>query len=64
MRISIITVCYNRVLTIEKAIQSVLAQKYSNIEYVIIDGNSTDGTKAIIESYQDRISQYISEPDQ
>jgi glycosyltransferase involved in cell wall biosynthesis len=64
MRISIITVCYNRVFTIEKAIQSVLTQNYHNIEYIIIDGNSTDGTKAIIETYKDRISQYISEPDQ
>lgn len=64
MRITVITVCYNRVLTIEKAIQSVLEQNYPNIEYIIVDGNSTDGTKAIIASYGDRISQYISEPDQ
>ncbi|WP_426092464.1 glycosyltransferase family 2 protein [Flavobacterium sp. DSR3-2] len=63
MRITIITVCYNRVFTIEKAIQSVLKQNYPNIEYIIIDGNSTDGTKVIISSYGDRISQYISEPD-
>jgi glycosyltransferase involved in cell wall biosynthesis len=63
MRITIITVCYNRALTIEKAIESVLQQNYSNIEYIVIDGNSTDGTKAIIASYKDRISQYISEPD-
>jgi len=63
MRITIITVCYNRVHTIEKAIQSVLEQNYLNIEYIIIDGNSTDGTKAIIASYGDRISHYISEPD-
>ncbi len=63
MRITIITVCYNRVLTIEKAIQSVLKQNYPNIEYIIVDGNSTDGTQAVIASYGDRISQYISEPD-
>ena len=63
MRISIITVCYNRKATIEKAVKSVLDQNYHDIEYIIIDGNSTDGTKEIIESYQDRISQYISEPD-
>jgi glycosyltransferase involved in cell wall biosynthesis len=63
MRITIITVCYNRQATIEKAIKSVLEQKYDNIEYIIIDGNSTDGTKEIIESYGDRINQYISEPD-
>lgn len=63
MKITIITVCFNRKTTIEKAINSVLNQNYNNIEYIIIDGNSTDGTKEIIESYGDRISQYISEPD-
>lgn len=63
MRITIITVCYNREATIEKAIKSVLEQNYHNIEYIVIDGNSTDGTKEIIESYRDKISQYISEPD-
>jgi len=63
MRITIITVCYNRKNTIEKAIKSVLEQNYQDIEYIIVDGNSTDGTKEIIESYRDKISQYISEPD-
>ena len=63
MRITIITVCYNRKATIEKAIESVLGQNYQDIEYIIIDGNSIDGTKEIIESYRHRISQYISEPD-
>lgn len=63
MRITIITVCYNRSTTIEKAIKSVLNQNYQNIEYIIIDGNSTDGTQQIIEKYRDRLSHYISEPD-
>ena len=63
MKVTIITVCYNRKATIAKAIESVLNQNYSDIEYIIIDGNSNDGTKEIIESYKDRISQYISEPD-
>lgn len=63
MKITIITVCYNRKGTIEKAIQSVLSQNYLDIEYIIIDGNSKDGTQEIIESYKDRISNYISEPD-
>lgn len=63
MKITIITVCYNRKATIEKAIQSVLSQNYPDIEYIIIDGNSKDGTQEIIESYKDRISNYISEPD-
>ncbi|WP_367757280.1 glycosyltransferase family 2 protein [Flavobacterium sp. WC2430] len=64
MRISIITICYNRKATIAKAIESVLNQDYPNIEYIIIDGNSSDGTKDIIESYLDKISKYVSEPDQ
>jgi glycosyltransferase involved in cell wall biosynthesis len=63
MKITIITVCYNRKNTIKKAIESVLEQDYDNIEYIIIDGNSTDGTKEIIEYYRDSISLYISEPD-
>ncbi len=63
MKITIITVCYNRKATIEKAIQSVLSQNYPDIEYIIIDGNSKDGTQEIIESYKDQISKYISEPD-
>ncbi|QBN19599.1 glycosyltransferase family 2 protein [Flavobacterium nackdongense] len=63
MRVTIITVCYNRKATIGKAIKSVLEQNYDDIEYIIVDGNSTDGTKEIIESYGNRISQFISEPD-
>ncbi|WP_369753143.1 glycosyltransferase family 2 protein [Flavobacterium sp. WC2409] len=63
MRISIITICYNRKATIEQSIKSVLGQDYPNIEYIIIDGNSTDGTKEIIESYSGKIATYRSEPD-
>ena len=63
MRVSIITICYNRVKTIEKAIQSVLSQDYEDIEYIIIDGNSKDGTQQIIEKYRNQIATYISEPD-
>ena len=63
MRVSIITVCYNRKATIEKSIRSVLGQHYPNIEYIVIDGNSTDGTKEIIQSYSDQIATYFSEPD-
>jgi glycosyltransferase involved in cell wall biosynthesis len=64
MRISIITICYNRSGTIAKAIESVLSQDYPNIEYIVIDGNSTDGTQDIIESCSGNIARYISEPDQ
>lgn len=63
MRVSIITICYNREATIGKAIESVLNQDYSNIEYLVIDGNSNDGTTAIIQTYADKISTFISEPD-
>jgi glycosyltransferase involved in cell wall biosynthesis len=63
MLVSIITICYNRSATISKAIESVLNQDHPNIEYIVIDGNSTDGTQDIIESYSDKISKYISEPD-
>lgn len=63
MKVSVITVCYNRKATIEQSIKSVLHQDYPNIEYIIVDGNSSDGTKDIIESYSDQISQYVSEQD-
>ena len=62
-KISIITVCFNAVKTIEKTIQSVINQTYNQIEYIIIDGASTDGTLDIIKKYQDRISYWQSEPD-
>lgn len=64
MQVSIITICYNRKATIEKAIKSVLEQDYPHIEYIVIDGDSTDGTKEIIETYSNKITKYISEPDQ
>lgn len=63
MKVSIITVCFNRAATIDKSILCVLNQDYKDIEYIIIDGNSTDGTKAIIEKYTNRIAKYITEPD-
>ncbi|MFB9076915.1 glycosyltransferase family 2 protein [Flavobacterium procerum] len=63
MKISLITVCYNRKKTIEQSIKSVLNQDYANIEYIVIDGNSKDGTQEIIKSYSDKITHYISEPD-
>jgi len=63
MLISIITVCYNRSKIIKACIESVLKQDYPNIEYIIIDGNSNDGTTEIIKSYGNKITKVISEPD-
>src|ERR1700756_1139663 len=62
-RISVITVAFNAKEKIEPTIQSVLEQHYDNMEYVIIDGGSTDGTVDIIKKYQDKIAYWISEPD-
>lgn len=62
--ISIITVVYNSEEFLEKTIQSILSQTYSNIEYIIIDGGSTDGTIDIIKKYEDKISSWVSEQDQ
>ena len=63
MKISLITVCYNSEKTIEETICSVINQDYKNIEYIVIDGNSTDGTKNIILKYLSKISLFISEKD-
>lgn len=63
MKISIITSCFNRAATIRDAIESVLAQDYNNIEFIVVDGASTDGSLEIIREYEDRISTIISEPD-
>lgn len=63
MKVSIITIAFNSAETIEDTIQSVIAQDYDNIEYIIIDGGSNDDTLNIIEKYKDSIHKVISEPD-
>ncbi len=62
-RISIVTVVRNGRTFIRQTIQSVLAQRYDNIEYIVVDGESTDGTVDIIRSYEQGIAKWISEKD-
>lgn len=67
--VSIITVCFNSEKTIRQTIESVLNQTYTNIEYILVDGKSTDGTVAIIEEYAHKFAErgiqyrWVSEPD-
>ncbi|MEB3217224.1 MAG: glycosyltransferase family 2 protein [Nostocales cyanobacterium 94392] len=61
--VSIITVTYNAEQYLEKTIQSVLSQAYNNVEYIIIDGGSVDGTLDIIQKYESKIDYWISEED-
>ena len=62
-KFSVITVCYNAQATIEDTIQSVIAQTYHHVEYIIVDGASKDRTLSIINRYRDRIATVVSEPD-
>lgn len=63
MKISIVTVCLNSENSIEKTIKSVIDQEYSDIEYIIIDGGSSDQTVEIIQKYKKFITTFISEAD-
>jgi glycosyltransferase involved in cell wall biosynthesis len=63
VKISIVTVCFNSEKTISKTIESVLSQDYVNVEYIVIDGNSTDGTVDIIRSFGRSIDIFLSESD-
>jgi glycosyltransferase involved in cell wall biosynthesis len=63
-KISIITPCFNAVNYIEQTILSIIKQDYDHLEYIIIDGGSTDGTVDIIRKYEDKLAYWISEPDQ
>jgi glycosyltransferase involved in cell wall biosynthesis len=62
-KVSIITVVFNGKEFLEKTFESVFAQRFSSVEYIVVDGNSTDGTLDLIKNNQNRISQWISEPD-
>jgi len=63
LRISLITVTYNAESTIGRCIESIIAQNYNNLEYIIVDGASTDNTIQIINQFKDHINIFISEPD-
>src|ERR1700744_4940678 len=63
-KISVITVCYNAVKVIEPTLLSVITQAYNNIEYIVIDGGSNDGTVELIKKHADKITYWVSEPDE
>lgn len=64
MKISVVTVCYNAEASIEQTLRSVASQTHPDVEHIVIDGCSTDGTLGIIERHRSRLARVVSEPDQ
>lgn len=63
MKISIVTISYNQAEFLSTAIQSIAGQSYDDLEYIVIDGGSTDGSVEVIQEYRDVIDYWVSEPD-
>ncbi|SEO78779.1 Glycosyltransferase involved in cell wall bisynthesis [Mucilaginibacter gossypiicola] len=63
-RLSVVTIVYNNVRDIERTIRSVVNQTYTNIEYIIVDGLSNDGTLQVIDKYKSQVTKFISEKDE
>jgi len=61
--LSVVTICRNAAPTIESTLRSVAAQDYPSLEYIVVDGASTDATPSIVERYRGRIARFTSEPD-
>ena len=62
-KITIITVTYNAGIVLERTIQSIIEQRYENIEYIVVDGCSSDNTIKIIKEYEEYVNKWISEKD-
>ena len=62
-KISVVTVCYNSFDMLKETMQNVDKQTYDNFEYIVVDGNSSDGTVDYLKNYNGKLTKYISEPD-